>query len=148
MDYSVSLGSKYVGLNHVQLQFFRHLSSNSCVHSSFFIYFKYGYFNIKLRILILNAPNVHVGPWMISISPRVINSARWVILIVFVTCWFLKSAFPKKKTILGSLSEWQTVSIQIRTDLLSTLTWVPTVCKGYQQTTEVAAGKKSLSNLV
>ena len=94
--------------------------------------------------MILNAPNAHVGPWMISISPHVINSARWVISIVFVTCWFFflkKSAFSKI-TILGSLSEWQTVSIQIRTYVLSTLTWVQTVRKGYQQTTEIAPGKE------
>ena len=48
MDNSVSLGAKYVGSNHVQLHFFRYISSYSSVHSSFFIYFKYGYFNIKL----------------------------------------------------------------------------------------------------
>ena len=39
-----------------------------------------------------------------------------------------------KKTLSGSLSEWQTVCIRIRTD-------VQTVCKGYMQTTEVAADK-------
>ena len=48
----MSLGSKNVGSNLVQLQFFfRYLSSNSSVHLSFFIYFKYGYFNIKLAYL-------------------------------------------------------------------------------------------------
>ena len=39
----------------------------------------------------------------------------------------------------GALLECQTVWIQIRTDILSVLIWVQTVCKGYQQTTEVVA---------
>ena len=54
--------------------------------------------------MILNASNIHVGPWMISMSQRVINSARWVISIVFDTCWlfYLKNKLsppppPKKK---------------------------------------------------
>ena len=32
--------------------------------------------------------------------------------------------------------------IQIRTDVLSVLIWVQTICKGYQQTTKVAADKE------
>ena len=32
----------------------------------------------------------------------------------------------------------QTVWIQIKTDVLSVLIWVQTICKGYQQTTKVA----------
>ena len=39
--------------------------------------------------------------------------------------------------ILSGTSECQTVWIQIRTDILSVLLWVQTVCKGYQQTTKV-----------
>ena len=39
----------------------------------------------------------------------------------------------------GIQSECQTVWIQIRTDILSVLIWVQTVCKGYQQMTKVAA---------
>ena len=38
----------------------------------------------------------------------------------------------------GTLSGCQTVWIQIRTDILSLLAWVETVCKGYQSTTKVA----------
>ena len=34
-------------------------------------------------------------------------------------------------------SEFQTVLIQIRPDVLSALVWIQTVCKGYQQTTLV-----------
>ena len=37
----------------------------------------------------------------------------------------------------GTLSECQTVWIQIRADIFSGLIWVQTVCKGYQQTTLV-----------
>ena len=49
-------------------------------------------------------------------------------------CWyFSKSTFWK--IISGIPSEWQTVWIQFRPDVLSGLMWVQTVCKGYQQTT-------------
>ena len=37
------------------------------------------------------------------------------------------------------------VWIQIRTDILSVLIWVQTVCKGYQQRTKVAASKIVIS---
>ena len=62
---------------------------------------------------------------------------------------FLKiNFFKKKKKRSGTLSECQTVWIQIRsdvlsvwiqirTDILSVLVWVQTDCKGYQQTTKV-----------
>ena len=42
----------------------------------------------------------------------------------------------------GTLSECQTVWIQIRTDILSVLIWVWTVCKCYQQMTKVATSKE------
>ena len=48
--------------------------------------------------------------------------------------------FRKKKHSLGTLSECQTVWTQIRIDVLSVLIWVQTVCKGYQQTIQVATG--------
>ena len=41
----------------------------------------------------------------------------------------------------------QTVWIQIRTDILSVLIWVQTVCKGYQQTTKVASSKERVKVL-
>ena len=44
------------------------------------------------------------------------------------------------------LSESQTVLIQIRADILSVLIWVQNVCKGYQQTTKVAASKERVNN--
>ena len=37
-----------------------------------------------------------------------------------------------KKTFSGTLSECQTVWIQIRTDIMSVLIWVQTFCKGYR----------------
>ena len=40
-----------------------------------------------------------------------------------------------RKILSGTPSECQTVWTQIRTDILSVLIWVQTVCKGYQQTT-------------
>ena len=46
-----------------------------------------------------------------------------------------------------SLSASQTVWIQIRTDILPVLILVQTVCKGYQQTTKVAASKERVKNL-
>ena len=46
------------------------------------------------------------------------------------------------KNISGTLSECQTVWIQIRTDILSVLIWVQTVYKGYQLTIKVAARKE------
>ena len=44
-----------------------------------------------------------------------------------------------------TLSECQTVWIQIRADILSVLIWVQTVFKGYQQTSEVAVSKERVN---
>ena len=63
--------------------------------------------------------------------------ACWVIVHAF----FLSSAdffhnllFQKIPSV--ALSESQAIWIQIRTDILSVLIWVKTVCKGYQQMTK------------
>ena len=48
---------------------------------------------------------------------------------------FFKISFFKK-FFSGKLPECQRVWIQTRTDVLSVLIWVQTVCKGYQQTTK------------
>ena len=65
--------------------------------------------------------------------------AYWVILHIFCRLLiFSKLTFSRKNS--GTLSEYQVVWIQIRTDILSVLIWVQTVCKGYQQTT--LAGKE------
>ena len=50
------------------------------------------------------------------------------------------------KHLSGTLSECQTVCIQIRTHVLSVLIREQTVCKGFQQTTKVAADKKKGNN--
>ena len=52
------------------------------------------------------------------------------------------SKLTLKKIHSGTLSECQTVWIQIRTDILSVLIWVQTVCQGYQHMTKVTASKK------
>ena len=49
-----------------------------------------------------------------------------------------------QKILSGTLGECQTVWIQIRTDKMSVLIWVQTVCKGYQQTTNVPASMVTL----
>ena len=46
-----------------------------------------------------------------------------------------------KKILSGTISGYQTDWIQIRTDIMSVLIWVHTVCKGYKQMTKVAASK-------
>ena len=54
---------------------------------------------------------------------------------------FLKVTFSKKN-LSGTLSECLTALIQIRTDVMSILIWVETVCKSYQQMTIVMASKE------
>ena len=46
---------------------------------------------------------------------------------------FLSSADFFQKVLSGTPPECQTVWIQIRSDILSGLVWVQTVCKGYQR---------------
>ena len=46
------------------------------------------------------------------------------------------------KILSGTLSEGQTVWIQIKTNVLSVLIWAQTVCKGYQRITKVTASKE------
>ena len=49
-----------------------------------------------------------------------------------------------QKNLSGTLFQCQTVWIQFRTDIMSVLIWVQTVCKDYQQTTKVAVSKKTV----
>ena len=64
---------------------------------------------------------------------------------------FMSSAdfFPKSTFSINfyrnPIRRWQTVCIQFRTDVLSVLTRVQTVCKDYQQATKVAAGKERVN---
>ena len=48
-------------------------------------------------------------------------------------------SFQNKLSMSGTPSEDQMIWIQIRTDILSVLIWVQTVCKGYQQMTKVTS---------
>ena len=97
---------------------------------------------------------------MISMHMSHQNLMSWPTFVIrkfFLTLWmlgniscfcclltfFFKINFFKKyfrNTI--TLSECQTVWIQIKTNILSVMIWVQTVCKGYQQRTKVAASKK------
>ena len=70
------------------------------------------------------------------------SGIRWMILILLFSSADFFSKLTISKHPSGTLSECQPVCIQIRTDVLSVLTWKQTVCKGYQQTTKVAADKK------
>ena len=45
----------------------------------------------------------------------------------------------------GTLYECQTFCIQIRTNILSGLTWVQSVCKGYQPMTKLPLARKELT---
>ena len=63
--------------------------------------------------------------------------AYWEILHAFLSSadFFENPLFRKIISVIPS--ECQTVWIQIRPDILSGVNWVQTVCKGYQQTTQV-----------
>ena len=80
----------------------------------------------------------------------------WVLLQSLVLCTLGNfSCFPCllltffifffQKDLSGTLSECQTVWIQIRTDIMSILIWVQTVCNCYQQTTKVGTSKSRVN---
>ena len=48
----------------------------------------------------------------------------------------------------GTLSECQTVWVQVRLNVLSGLLWAQTVCKVYQQMTKVTASKERVESEV
>ena len=56
--------------------------------------------------------------------------ACWVISHAFVVIWLFFKINFFKKILSGTLSEYQTIWTQIRTDILSVLIWDQTVCKG------------------
>ena len=65
--------------------------------------------------------------------------------LFMIFLWSADFFFQNKhfqKILSGTLSECQTVWIQTRMDILSVLTWVQTVCKGYQQTKKVPARRQ------
>ena len=68
-----------------------------------------------------------------------INSACWVILHTFVVvCWLFS---------FGN-TEYQTVWIQIGSDILLVLIWVQIVCKRYQQRTKVTVSKERVKQFL
>ena len=69
----------------------------------------------------------------------------------FMLLWSSADFFQSKlfQIILsGTPSEYQNVWTKIRTDILSVLIWVQTVCKDHQQTTKVAAGRQRADGLL
>ena len=80
---------------------------------------------------------------------NLLNYECWVIFHALLSSayYFSKSTFLKKIFREHYLAECQTVWIQIRTDILSVLIWIQTVCKGYQRMTKVAAGKKRFKSM-
>ena len=59
--------------------------------------------------------------------------------------FFFKINFLKKP--LGTLTKCQTIWIKIRTDRMSALIWVQTVCKDYQQMKKSPLAKKELKSV-
>ena len=55
---------------------------------------------------------------------------------IIVVCWLFSKLTFFQKLLSRTQSEYQTVWVQIRTDVLLVLTRVQTVCEGYQQRTE------------
>ena len=69
-----------------------------------------------------------------------ITQHAWAILCAFVViCFFFFGFFFK-----NNLSEFQSVWIQIRTDIWSVLIWVQTVCKDCEQTEKIATTKEKV----
>ena len=81
---------------------------------------------IKMRDVDMNYQSLHTGS---------------LIMVLLSADFFFKFKFSKN-TFRNTRSECQTVWNQIRTDILSVLICVQTVCKDYQQTTKFAASRE------
>ena len=69
--------------------------------------------------------------YFVALGKRDIRTlCSWVILLAFLSADFFQNHLFRK-IISGIQSEYQTVWIQIRPDILSGLIWIQTVCKGY-----------------
>ena len=79
-------------------------------------------------------------PQFSKIVCKVISKILLSSAVFFQNCLF-QEIFSR------TLLECQSVWIQIRTDVLSVLIWVQTICKGYQQTTKVAACKEIVEHV-
>ena len=62
-------------------------------------------------------------------------------MLLLSTAEFFQNDFPLFKKLFQEQYQCQTVWIQIRTDILSVLIWVQTVCIGYQHMTKVTSNK-------
>ena len=71
-----------------------------------------------------------------------------VFLYVFLSSSILKINFFFRNVFSGTPSECQTVWIQIRTDILSGLIKVQTVCNSYRHTSKVADSKEGVMGLL
>ena len=97
---------------------------------------------------------VDLGLYCICAQSALLGIAFSIIMIILLTICMLgnfqlfcllQPFFQNKlfqKNLSGTLSECQTVWIQIRPDVMSDLLWVQIVCKDYQQTTTFAAGSQ------
>ena len=74
---------------------------------------------------------------------KALHAELFFMLRLSAAAFYSKLSFKKNRS--GTLSECQTVWIQIRTDILSVLIWVQTVCKQYQLTTKFAASKERVN---
>ena len=86
--------------------------------------YKHGLLKLKIRKL---SPKINVKN----------KNSSLILCIIFLSPadFFQNQLF--RKILSETQSDSQTVLIQIRTDIVSVLIWVQTVCKGYQQTTKL-----------
>ena len=71
-----------------------------------------------------------------------------IFLGFFVVCGFVFKINLFKRIFQEYHQSFQTVWIQIRTDVLSGLIWVQIVCKDYQQTTKVASSELKVVQII
>ena len=58
----------------------------------------------------------------------------------------LHSIYPSNETLISYGFQEYHLSVQLSTDILWVLSWVQTVCKGYQQTTKVTSSKEIVND--
>ena len=94
----------------------------------------------------LRGPDILFAYWVIlqaSLSSVDFYFKQAFLSSVDFFIFFLNKLFQTNLS--GIPSECQTVWIKIRPDILPGLTWVQTVCKGYQQTTKVATSRERVN---
>ena len=93
----------------------------------FFFFFHMIFMKLPLKFRFLNFGYLSIWKLMFH------SFACWVILHSFLSTVDSFFDFFFQKDLSGIPSKCQTVWIQIRPDILSSLIWIQTVCKGYQQ---------------